>query len=87
MSDDLIFRCPVCRARQPLQETCRRCAADLRLVVRAQLRLAYIKEQLAQLRTSDDHERRQQLTREQRWLSPGCENLPTGTSHRVHKHE
>ncbi|WP_182864600.1 hypothetical protein [Stieleria mannarensis] len=29
------FRCPACRAKQPLQPVCRRCEADLQLLVRA----------------------------------------------------
>lgn len=35
MSDESAFRCPVCRAVQTLRETCRRCQADLRLVMRS----------------------------------------------------
>ncbi len=30
-----VLRCPACRTRQPWQETCRRCRADLTLYVRA----------------------------------------------------
>jgi len=35
MVDEPTLRCPVCRARQPHQPTCRRCQADLRLLVAA----------------------------------------------------
>ncbi len=35
MVDQPTLRCPVCRARQPWQPTCRRCRADLRLLVAA----------------------------------------------------
>lgn len=49
MSSDDTFRespefcCPVCRARQQLSPKCRRCQADLTLVVKARLRLAYLR--------------------------------------------
>jgi hypothetical protein len=36
------FRCPVCRARQELSETCRRCQADLTLAVKIRQRLWYL---------------------------------------------
>jgi len=36
------FCCPVCRAKQELNASCRRCAADLTLVVKARQRLAYL---------------------------------------------
>jgi len=68
MSDNPDFRCPVCRARQPLRETCRRCEADLRLVVRARLRMAYLKKQMAQ--ASGHYEREQQFRNELRWFTP-----------------
>ncbi|OED37086.1 hypothetical protein AB833_24930 [Chromatiales bacterium (ex Bugula neritina AB1)] len=42
------FQCPVCRARQPLQSQCRRCQADLSLVVKVRERINY----LARLRES-----------------------------------
>lgn len=70
MSADPRFRCPVCRASQPLQVTCRRCGADLQLVVRAHHRLAYIQEQLANSESGNNHERLQQLKNELHWLSP-----------------
>lgn len=41
------FQCPVCRARQELQNECRRCGADLSLVVAARRRIGLIQEQLA----------------------------------------
>lgn len=70
MSADLSFRCPVCRASQTLRESCRRCQADLRLVLRAQLRLAYVKRLHAEAIASGDSEREQALADELRWLAP-----------------
>jgi hypothetical protein len=70
MSAESDFRCPVCRASQTLRETCRRCQADLRLVVRAHRRLAYVKLQRAESLTRGDEEREQQLAAELRWLAP-----------------
>jgi len=70
MSDDSDFRCPVCRARQPLRETCRRCEADLHLVVRAHRRLVYLKSQLAQTHANGEKERERQIITELRWLVP-----------------
>ena len=36
------FRCPVCRASQPLQNKCRRCQADLSLVELAHQRVNFL---------------------------------------------
>ena len=36
------FRCPVCRAGQTLQNKCRRCKADLSLVVLAHQRVNFL---------------------------------------------
>jgi hypothetical protein len=71
MSDDPGFRCPVCRAAQTFRATCRRCQADLRLVVRAHRRAAYLKRQLEQARAGGDRQREQALADELRWLAPG----------------
>jgi hypothetical protein len=70
MSDETDFRCPVCRAAQALRETCRRCQADLSLVVRARRRLGYLRQQQAQALSTDDDKREQQLAAELRWLAP-----------------
>ncbi|MEM6468853.1 MAG: hypothetical protein AAF802_04740 [Planctomycetota bacterium] len=37
------YRCCVCRAKQRLTPVCRRCNANLSLVYRARLRLAYLR--------------------------------------------
>ncbi|WP_010582037.1 hypothetical protein [Schlesneria paludicola] len=71
MSDEPDFRCPVCRAAQTLRETCRRCQADLSLVVRAHRRLAYLKQQQrAQALARGDGQCDPQLAAELRWLAP-----------------
>jgi hypothetical protein len=70
MSDESTFRCPVCRASQTLRETCRRCQADLRLVVQARRRLAYVKLLRAEALASGDGAREQQLATELHWLAP-----------------
>jgi len=70
MSADSSFRCPVCRASQTLRETCRRCQADLGLVMRANLRLAYVKRQQAEAIAQRQGERGQMLAGERRWLDP-----------------
>ncbi|HEY4261803.1 MAG TPA: hypothetical protein VGM98_16650, partial [Schlesneria sp.] len=64
------FRCPVCRAAQTLREICRRCQADLSLVVRARRRLAYLRQQQEQALSAGDDRRVQQLVAELRWLAP-----------------
>jgi len=70
MSNDRNFRCPVCRARQPLQETCRRCKADLRLVVRARRRVDYLHSKRLKAQAQGDRECEQKLAAELRWLAP-----------------
>jgi len=70
MSSKLEFRCPVCRAKQPLQENCRRCKADLRLVVRARRRVAYLLLEIEQVQASGSQEREELLTAELQWLAP-----------------
>ncbi|MGE0756649.1 MAG: hypothetical protein AB7O38_06500 [Pirellulaceae bacterium] len=71
MSSDASFRCPVCRATQSLRETCRRCRADLRLVVRATRRLAYVQQARELARAGGNNQLAESLTTELRWLAPG----------------
>ena len=73
MSAEPDFRCPVCRAAQALQETCRRCRADLRLVMLAHRRLAYVKQAWALARGDDERELR--LAAELQWLAPSADEL------------
>lgn len=70
MSNEPDFRCPVCRAAQPLRETCRRCQADLKLVARALVRLRYVQRQRAAALAGGDAAREQALAAELRWLAP-----------------
>ena len=65
------FRCPVCRAAQILQDTCRRCQADLRLVVGAHRRWAYLQQQQQRTETAPaDDEYQERIAAELRWLAP-----------------
>ena len=70
MSNKLEFHCPVCRAKQPLQETCRRCKADLGLVVRVRRRVEYLISEIEQAEVSGDQEREELLAAELQWLVP-----------------
>ncbi len=70
MSSDAKFRCPVCRAQQPLQDDCRRCQADLRLVVRAHRRIAYLVDLQRQQGQSPDPQTSQTIRNELRLLAP-----------------
>ena len=70
MSDDVPFRCPVCRASQTLQQTCRRCQADLSLVVRVHRRLEYVKRRQAEFLAQGDLAQARQFAAELRWLAP-----------------
>ncbi len=66
----MTFRCPVCRAGQPLQDECRRCAADLRLVVRAYRRVETLLVQHAQAVRQGDTRRLPKILAELRLLKP-----------------
>jgi hypothetical protein len=70
MSADASFRCPVCRASQTLRETCRRCQADLRLVVGVRRRIDYLVGAREQARDNGDSQRERIVTEELRWLAP-----------------
>jgi len=65
------FRCPVCRARQTLQPECRRCHADLTLVIKARQRTEHLFVALQQARQDRDFAAQHQLTKELRLLHPG----------------
>lgn len=70
MSAEAQFRCPVCRASQTLGDTCRRCQADLRLVLQVHRRLAHVQRLRSEARASGDAQREQALAAELRWLAP-----------------
>lgn len=70
MSAETPFRCPVCRASQTLGETCRRCQADLRLVLRVHRRLAHVQRLRQEALAAGDTQREQMLAAEMRWLAP-----------------
>ncbi len=62
------FSCPACRAKQPLQPACRRCQADLSLLVAATQRAIYLERELSQDGLTEDH--KQRLQRELKLLAP-----------------
>jgi hypothetical protein len=70
MSNNLDFRCPVCRAQQTLRATCRRCDADLRLVVSARCRIEYLLTEIEVAQASGNHHRKASLAAELKWLAP-----------------
>lgn len=70
MSSEPQFRCPVCRASQTLSETCRRCQADLTLVVRARRRIVEVKRLRDEAIAGGDLQRERRLSVELTWLAP-----------------
>jgi len=72
MSNEPVFRCPVCRAPQTLRACCRRCQADLALVVRAYRRVEFLKRQHELAQARSDHEQAADVLAELRWLKPSC---------------
>ena len=70
MSNNLDFRCPVCRAKQTLHATCRRCNADLRLVASARRRIEYLLTEIEMAQASGNHQREASLAAELQWLAP-----------------
>ena len=79
MSSDTPFQCPVCRAKQALTATCRRCRADLSLVVKVQGRIAYLLDQCELACQHGDERAFSRLTAELRWLAPAT----LGPDHRA----
>ncbi|MEM9660228.1 MAG: hypothetical protein AAF961_17835 [Planctomycetota bacterium] len=70
MSSSPSFRCPVCRAQQTLRDECRRCQADLRLVVRARRRVAYPVAERRRAKADGDAAVEQQAAAELKLLAP-----------------
>lgn len=68
MSDELSLRCPVCRAVQPFNEQCRRCRADLSLVVAARRRLNFVRAQLRIAKEQNEDSKIQKWLDEELWL-------------------
>jgi hypothetical protein len=69
MSAESTFRCPVCRASQTLREKCRRCHADLSLVVRARRRLAHLIALRGEAHSRGDDAQSRDIETELRWLT------------------
>ena len=66
------LRCPACRAQQPWQAQCRRCRADLQLLVAALRRSRFLVQQLNDDTCDLDGQRRDQYRRELRLLNPNA---------------
>ncbi|QDV40721.1 hypothetical protein Enr13x_05570 [Stieleria neptunia] len=64
------FRCPACRAKQPLQPVCRRCDADLSLLVRATEHVAALIARHEQARAQADHHAMETTARQLALLAP-----------------
>ncbi len=62
--------CVVCRARQPLQSPCRRCGADLELVIKALRSLEIAQQRLHEARTNQNESQRETANRYLAWLQP-----------------
>ena len=71
--DEHELSCPVCRARQPWQATCRRCEADLQLYVKALRSLHSAQRQVAAAHNSGDEAKCQATERYLAWLGPRSE--------------
>lgn len=75
---DPTLACPVCRARQPLQASCRRCEADLQLYVKALQSLRLAEQHVAEARSGPDELRRHTAQRYLDWLRPGAYHAGRG---------
>ncbi|WP_153558508.1 hypothetical protein [Roseimaritima sediminicola] len=64
------LRCPACRARQSYRQTCRRCRADLGLLVAALQRVDVLQAEIEQARAAGDHVRLAAHLAELEWLAP-----------------
>jgi hypothetical protein len=62
--------CPVCRAKQTTQVTCRRCSADLSLLVKARDSHQLAQIQVQRARAAGDFDKVQRLEAYLRWLKP-----------------
>jgi hypothetical protein len=58
------LKCPACRARQDWQDTCRRCGADLRLLVATYVHIASLEAALGAARSDGLEEREEAIQRE-----------------------
>ena len=62
--------CPVCRARQKQQPACRRCSADLRLVIKTRRSIETAQRHYFQARQVGEHELAARHLRYLMWLKP-----------------
>lgn len=66
--------CPVCRAKQAPQPSCRRCSADLSLYVKALRSVNAVRTQMDTAVENGNHELASQASRYLKWLSPKSTN-------------
>ena len=64
------FQCPACRASQPLQDTCRRCGADLRLLAKAKRHVAALIERRESAIRIGDEAMAKQIALELKLMQP-----------------
>ena len=64
------IQCPVCKARQAHQPTCRRCGADLTLYLKALHSLEVTRRQVREARQSGRHEQAADAASYLKWLKP-----------------
>lgn len=64
--------CPVCRAKQTSQVTCRRCSADLGLLVKARASQHLARLQAKGARAAGDFAMAERLEAYLRWLKPSA---------------
>jgi len=67
-SKEVTIRCPVCRARQTPQATCRRCRADLQLFVQALASRSEAGRRLAEAEQAGDAVAAESLRTYLKWL-------------------
>jgi len=63
-----IIKCPVCRATQAARQVCRRCSADLALLVRVNNSSLAARRRLAEAVAAGDDVAQARLRRYLRWL-------------------
>jgi hypothetical protein len=70
MPDEITITCPVCRANQPAQPTCRRCRADLTLLVKAVRSLHRARQDYDEAQRAGDSQRAARTLQYLKWLNP-----------------
>lgn len=69
-SSNADFQCPVCRARQVLTDSCRRCKADLSLLARLRQRAEFLQTEWLRAVSRGDQAQSERIRRELTVLAP-----------------